>query len=267
MQDDAGEEAVPVSGRTLVVMPTYDERGNIRSTLSGVLARCPQVDILVVDDGSPDGTGVLADGMARSDRRIRVIHRAGKQGLGPAYLEGFRWALDQGYDIICEMDMDGSHRPADLVRILAVLASDPCLDLVIGSRRVKGGRTANWPWYRDLISRGGSLYARIMLGLPAKDVTAGFRAYRARILRRIPLDQVRSNGYVFQIDMLRRVLASGGHVAEVPIVFVERKVGSSKMSSSIVAEAMVQVTRWGVERLRGGLRSVPRKAGCRHSGR
>ncbi|WP_399552316.1 polyprenol monophosphomannose synthase [uncultured Bifidobacterium sp.] len=234
-------------------MPTYDERENLVPTIRGVLGNEPDVDVLVVDDASPDGTGELADRLAAKDGRVHVLHRTEKNGLGPAYLEGFAWALANGYDVVCEMDMDGSHRPEDLPRLLDPLGRHPAVDLVIGSRRVSGGRTENWPWYRDLISRGGSWYARRMLGLGVHDMTAGFRAYRASMLRRLDLSSVVSNGYVFQIDMTRRVAAAGGRIVEVPIVFLERIRGRSKMDSSIVSEAMRSVTVWGVRRRLGRL--------------
>ncbi|MBW3087621.1 polyprenol monophosphomannose synthase [Bifidobacterium sp. 82T24] len=233
----------------VVVMPTYNERENLPVTLGGVFDHCPDVHVLVVDDGSPDGTGELADDMASRDHRIHVMHRREKNGLGPAYLAGFRWALDHGYDVVCEMDMDGSHRPADLPRLLDVVCGDADVDLVIGSRRVPGGGMEDWPWYRDLISRGGSWYARTMLGLRVYDMTAGFRAYRASMLRRIDFSDVQASGYVFQIDMTRRVAAAGGVIREVPITFVQRVRGVSKMSSAIVVEALWRVTVWGIRRV------------------
>lgn len=233
-----------------VVMPTYNERENLRTTLDGVFAYNPDVDVLIVDDASPDGTGELADQMAQDNGRIHVLHRGGKGGLGPAYLAGFAWALDRGYAVVCEMDMDGSHRPQDLARMLKVMRCDRGVDLVIGSRRVPGGRTEGWPWYRDLISRGGSWYARRMLGLGVRDMTAGFRAYRADLLRHMDLRSVEANGYVFQIDMTRRAAAVGGRILEVPIVFPERRRGVSKMDSAIVVEAMRNVTLWGIARIR-----------------
>lgn len=235
--------------RTLIVMPTYNEVANLKPTLSGIFAYAPEVEVLVVDDNSPDGTGRLAAFMGQGDHRIHVLHREAKNGLGPAYLAGFQWALERGYDLICEMDMDGSHRPEDFRRMLDVAITNPEVDLVIGSRRVPGGYTVNWPWIRDAISRGGSWYARTMLGLPIHDMTAGFRIYRAPMLARLGLDRVEANGYVFQVDMTRRVAAAGGVIREVPIVFVERVRGNSKMSSRIVAEAMVMVTKWGLGRL------------------
>lgn len=253
--DGNGHDAA-ISGGTsvVVVMPTYNEKDNLPVTIPAILRYCPAVHILIVDDNSPDGTGDLADAMADDDPRIHVLHRAGKGGLGPAYLAGFRWALDRGYDVICEMDMDGSHRPQDLPRLLAPLLGSKSsrsgrVDLVIGSRRVRGGRSEGWPWYRNLISSCGSLYARIMLGSRVHDMTAGFRAYRASMLRSVRLDEVEAGGYVFQIDMTRRVLAAGGVIREVPIVFPQRVRGVSKMSSAIVLEAMWRVTIWGLQRL------------------
>ncbi|WP_137655200.1 polyprenol monophosphomannose synthase [Bifidobacterium moukalabense] len=238
--------------RTCVVMPTYNELENLRPTIGGIFACRPSVEILIVDDGSPDGTGELADRMAIEDPRIHVLHRAGKNGLGPAYLAGFAWALNQGFDVICEMDMDGSHRPQDLPKLLDALAggtSGAVPDLVIGSRRVDGGRTEGWSAFRDLISRGGSWYARTMLGIDVRDMTAGFRTYRASMLRALDLDAIEANGYVFQIDMTRRVAAAGGRIVEVPIVFPDRVRGKSKMSNAIVVEAMRRVTVWGLQRL------------------
>ena len=242
-------DAVRGGAGTIVVMPTYQEADNIGVTLPQLLACCPEVDVLVVDDNSPDGTGAKAEDMAKRDPRVHVIHRHDRRGLGPAYVQGFRWSLGHGYDLICEMDMDGSHRPQDLARMLAVARGKAHPGLVIGSRRVRGGRTQHWPWYRDLISRLGSWYARTALGSSVRDMTAGLRVYRADVLRRIDLRRVRSSGYVFQVDMLRRVQAMGLSVVEVPIVFVERVRGSSKMDAGIVLEAMVQVTLWGLERL------------------
>ena len=242
-------DAVRGGAGIVVVMPTYQEADNIGVTLPRLLACCPEVDVLVVDDNSPDGTGALAEDMASGNPRVHVIHRHARRGLGPAYVQGFRWSLEHGYDLICEMDMDGSHRPQDLARMLAVARGETHPGLVIGSRRVRGGRTQHWPWYRDLISRAGSWYARTALGSSVRDMTAGLRVYRADVLRRIDLGRVRSSGYVFQVDMLRRVQAMGVSVVEVPIVFVERVRGSSKMDAGIVLEAMAQVTLWGVERL------------------
>ncbi|MFT8788885.1 MAG: polyprenol monophosphomannose synthase [Bifidobacterium psychraerophilum] len=235
--------------RTLVVMPTYNEADNLGPTLSGVFSCTHRADVLVVDDNSPDGTGRMADFMAQGEARLHVLHRKAKNGLGPAYIEGFHWALEHGYDIICEMDMDGSHRPQDLARMLDVMARNPHVGLVIGSRRVKGGQTVNWPMIRDVISRTGSWYARRMLALPVKDVTAGFRAYRASLLEQVDLEGIEANGYVFQVDMTRRAHQAGATILEVPIAFIERTRGASKMGSGIVLEAMLRVTGWGAERM------------------
>ncbi|MFT8704873.1 polyprenol monophosphomannose synthase [Bifidobacterium aquikefiricola] len=229
-------------------MPTYNEGENLGPTLAHVFSRNPQVNVVIVDDDSPDGTGRVADFLAQGNSRVHVIHRRAKEGLGPAYIEGFHWGLDRGYDVICEMDMDGSHRAEDLTRMLAVLNRNPAIDLVIGSRRVEGGQTINWSPTRNAISRLGSWYARHMLALPVHDMTAGFRAYKADILRAIDLDGINANGYVFQIDMTRRVAAAGGRIREVPIAFVERTRGESKMTQSIVIEAMLKVTLWGMRR-------------------
>lgn len=232
-------------------MPTYNESDNLVPTLHDVLRYNPQVDVLVVDDASPDGTGELAERVAQTNGHVHVLHHGDKQGLGPAYVAGFSWALAAGYDIICEMDMDGSHRASDLSVLLRTMQSDTALDLVIGSRRVPGGRTQGWSWMRNLISCAGSRYASLMLGLPVRDMTAGFRAYRARMLRKVGLQEIKANGYVFQIDMTRRVAAAGGHIAEVPIVFPERTRGVSKMNLGIVVEAMRSVTVWGLRRMFG----------------
>ncbi len=236
---------------TLVIIPTYNESENIAWITAEVLTHQPDVNILVADDGSPDGTGEIADKLAAADERINVMHREGKQGLGSAYRAGFAWGIERGYDVLCEMDADGSHRPEDLGRILE--ASDKGADLVLGSRWVPGGGVVNWPWYRKFISRGGTFYAQLMLGLPIKDATGGYRAFRRETLERLPLDEVESQGYCFQIDMARRVLDEGMSIVEVPITFVERVRGESKMSGHIVREALWRVTVWGLQRL------VPRR--------
>lgn len=230
-------------GRVLVAIPTYNERENIESIVARVRASVPDADVLVVDDGSPDGTGELADALAAADPHVSVLHRTAKNGLGAAYLAAFRWALDAGYGVVVEMDADGSHRPEQLPSLLARLDS---ADLVLGSRWVPGGSVVDWPLRRKLLSRGGSLYARILLGVPVKDVTGGYRAFRADVLRE-PLERgVASQGYCFQIDMLRGAVADGWRVAEVPITFAERVHGESKMSGDIVREAVLRVGRWGV---------------------
>jgi dolichol-phosphate mannosyltransferase len=233
--------------RTLVIVPTYDEADNIAWIVGRILTTQPQLNVLVVDDGSPDGTGGIAEQLAAQDSRIHVMHRSGKHGLGAAYRAGFTWGLQRGYDVLVEMDADGSHRPEDLEQLLA--ASREGADLVLGSRWVPGGGVVNWPWHRRLISRGGTAYARLMLGLPTKDATGGFRAFRRETLERLPMGEVASQGYCFQIDMVRRVDDAGMTVVEVPITFVERERGESKMSSAIVREALWRVTGWGLGRL------------------
>lgn len=240
--------AAPPS-RVLVVTPTYDEAGSLEATVSALFAAVPGVDLLVVDDASPDGTGAIADRLAAADPRVSVLHRAGKDGLGRAYVAGFRVALARGYDVIVEMDADGSHPAAALPSLLEALAADPRVGLAIGSRYVPGGGLADWAAGRRLLSRAGNAYARTVLRLPVRDVTAGYRAYRAAVLRAMPLDEIDSRGYCFQIDMTLRTLDAGWTVAERPIEFRERVAGRSKMSRAIVVEAMLRVTGWGVRRL------------------
>lgn len=234
--------------RALVVTPTYDEAGSLAGTVAAVLAAAPAVHVLVVDDASPDGTGELADRLAAADPRVHVLHRAGKEGLGRAYVAGFRWALERGYATIVEMDADGSHPASALPGLLAAVAA-PGVGLAIGSRYVPGGGLADWAAGRRLLSRAGNAYARFMLRLRVRDVTAGYRAYRAEVLRALPLDEIDSRGYCFQIDMTLRTLDAGYAVLERPIEFRERTAGRSKMSRAIVVEAMLRVTAWGVARL------------------
>lgn len=244
--------------RTLVVVPTYDERQSLPGTLGRLRAAVPDADVLVVDDASPDGTGELADAIAADDPGVHVLHRGGKGGLGAAYVAGFGWGLERGYDVLVEMDADGSHRPEELPRLLDRLEAEPKPDLVIGSRWVPGGRVVNWPWHRELLSRGANVYTRLALGMPVRDATAGFRAFRSATVRRLDLATVESHGYCFQVDMTWRVVRDGGAVAEVPITFVERAAGTSKMSRAIVAEALRKVTLWGVRRRWGRLRGRTR---------
>jgi dolichol-phosphate mannosyltransferase len=236
--------------RTLVIIPTYNERENIGSIVGRVRASAPDVDVLIVDDGSPDGTGDLADALAATDANVHVLHRAGKDGLGAAYRAGMSWALDAGYAAIVEMDADGSHQPEQLPRLLAALrgpaADDAGADVVLGSRWVEGGGVVNWPATRRFISRGGSAYSRIALGLPVKDVTGGYRAFTADALRALQYERTDSQGYCFQIDMTRRAYDAGLQIVEVPITFVERELGASKMGGGIVVEAMARVTLWGL---------------------
>ncbi len=233
--------------RTLVVIPTYDEALNLEQVVAGLHTEQPQVDVLVVDDASPDGTGEIADRLAAADPRVHVMHRTGKNGLGAAYRAGFAWGLERGYDRLVEMDADGSHRAVDLAAMLE--ASLDGADLVLGSRWIPGGGVVNWPWYRRFISRGGTWYARLMLGIDIKDVTGGYRVFRRHTLERLRLDEVASEGYCFQIDLTRRTMAAGMTVVEVPITFVERERGTSKMSGTIVREALWRVTVWGMRRI------------------
>jgi dolichol-phosphate mannosyltransferase len=234
--------------RVLVITPTYDERLSLPGTLARLRAAVPDADVLVVDDASPDGTGDLADEVAARDAAVRVLHRPGKQGLGAAYRAGFRWGLAEGYDVLVEMDADGSHQPEQLPRLLERLERPDRADVVIGSRWVRGGSVRNWPLRREGLSRGANLYTRAALGIPVRDSTAGFRAYRREVLEKIALDEVRSQGYCFQVDLTLRALAAGFEVREVPIDFVEREQGTSKMSGDIVREALVQIVVWGVRR-------------------
>ena len=233
---------VPSTGRAVVIIPTYNERENLPRILNRLFASVPRVDALVADDGSPDGTGEVADAIAVDDARVHVLHRTVKRGLGAAYLAGFDWALQRGYDALVEMDADGSHAPEQLPRLLHALSH---ADLVIGSRYVPGGAVMNWPAHRLLLSRGANLYARLALGSGLHDMTAGYRAFRADALRRLHLGDVASQGYCFQVDLAWRALRAGLRVAEVPITFTERQIGSSKMSGSIMREALWNIARWG----------------------
>jgi dolichol-phosphate mannosyltransferase len=242
-----------VTNRVLVIVPTYNEAGNVRKTVERVRTAVPPADILVVDDNSPDGTGQIADRLAELDEHVHVLHRPGKAGLGAAYVAGFRWGLDRDHDVLVEMDADGSHQPEELPRLLAALEG---ADLVLGSRYVPGGRVVNWPRHREMLSRGGNVYARLALGVPMRDATGGYRAFRADALRRLDLYDVASQGYCFQVDLVWRAVQSGLRVVEVPITFIERVEGTSKMSSAIVFEALVKVTGWGVARRFGWLRGV-----------
>ena len=244
--------------RVLVVVPTYDERENLPLTLGRVRAAVPSAHVLVVDDASPDGTGEVADEWAAGDDHVHVLHRPGKAGLGAAYIEGFRWGLAQGFDVLVEMDADGSHQPEQLPSLLERVAAGA--DLVLGSRWVPGGSVLNWPRHREVLSRGGNLYTRLALGVPLRDATGGYRAFRAGALEKIGLDDVESQGYCFQVDLAWRALRTGLRVEEVPITFVERELGASKMSRGIVAEALVRVTEWGVRNRWNQVRSRARRA-------
>ncbi|MFD8196045.1 polyprenol monophosphomannose synthase [Streptomyces wuyuanensis] len=241
--NDGGQRRYGPLGRALVIIPTYNEAENIEPIVSRVRAAVPEADVLVADDNSPDGTGKIADELSAEDDQVHVLHRKGKEGLGAAYLAGFRWGIDNGYGVLVEMDADGSHQPEELPRLLTALKG---ADLVLGSRWVPGGRVVNWPKSREILSRGGSTYSRLLLGVPIRDVTGGFRAFRTETLEGLGLDDVASQGYCFQVDLARRAVEAGFHVVEVPITFVERELGDSKMSRDIVVEALWRVTAWGV---------------------
>jgi dolichol-phosphate mannosyltransferase len=231
----------------LVIVPTYNERENIRQIATAV--RVHGYDLLIVDDGSPDGTGEIADELSRSDSGIHVLHRTAKQGLGPAYTAGFAHALELGAEIICEMDADFSHDPNDLPRLVA--AVEHGADLAIGSRYVDGGGTEGWPWHREMLSKGGNAYAALMLGLHVNDATAGFRAFRDTTIRKVDPQACEASGYGFQIEMAWRTERSGLEIIEVPIIFKDRVYGESKMNRSIAIEAIVLITKWGFARLLG----------------
>jgi len=230
-------------GRILVIIPTYNERENVVRIVTRVRHAVPEAHVLIADDNSPDGTGVIADDLAADDANIHVLHRMGKEGLGAAYLAGFTWALDHGYDVMVEMDADGSHQPEQLPALLDALRE---ADLVLGSRWVPGGSVVNWPRSREFLSRGGNWYTRHALGMDLRDATGGYRAFRATTLKALDLHGVGSAGYIFQVDLAYRALRRGLVVKEVPIEFVEREVGESKMDQKIVSEALWKVTVWGV---------------------
>ena len=245
----------------LVVVPTYDEAQSLLALLERLARAVPGAHVLVVDDASPDGTGELAEAAAARDDRVRVLHRAGKEGLGAAYRAGLAHGLasDQGYRVLVEMDADGSHAPEQLPALLAALGGEDGAgggadgadgaDLVLGSRWVRGGSVVDWPWWRQALSRGGTLYARALLGLPVRDATGGFRAYRRAALEALDVGSTDTQGYCFQVDLVRRAHDAGLRVVEVPITFVERAAGRSKMDGAVVAEALWRVTGWGAARL------------------
>ncbi|MDX6200021.1 MAG: dolichol-phosphate mannosyltransferase [Actinomycetota bacterium] len=230
-------------GTVLVVVPTYNERENLELIAERLRTAVPEAHLLVVDDNSPDGTGKLADELADRDDHVHVLHRTAKNGLGAAYVAGFGWAKEHDYDVVVEMDADGSHAPEQLPRLLAALEN---ADLVLGSRYVPGGSVVNWPKSRELLSRGGNLYTRLLLRLPLRDATGGYRAYRRTVLDGLPLGEISSQGYCFQVDLAWQTWRQGHRVVEVPITFVERERGESKMSRKIVAEALWRVTVWGL---------------------
>jgi dolichol-phosphate mannosyltransferase len=231
------------SRETLICLPTYDEKENLEPIVEAVLAAAPSVDLLVIDDNSPDGTGQIADAIAKREERVKVLHRAGKEGLGKAYLAGFVWALERGYERVIEMDADFSHDPRYLPTMLDRARE---ADLVIGSRNVAGGGTRNWGVGRKIISRGGSFYARTILGIPIRDLTGGFKCFNRRVLEAIDLPSVKCSGYAFQIELTYRAVKKGFKVVEFPIIFVDRRVGKSKMSRRIFIEAVGKVwsIRW-----------------------
>jgi len=240
--------------RVLVCIPTYNERENLAVTLRRLRAAVPEADVLVVDDQSPDGTGELADALAATDPSVHVLHGRPKAGLGVAYVSAFAWGIERGYDALVEMDADGSHQPEELPRLLAALRS---ADVVLGSRWVDGGQVRNWPRSRLLLSRGGNAYVRAVLRMPLSDATGGFRVYRAEVLRSLALSEVASQGYCFQVDLVWQAWRAGARVVEVPITFVERTEGESKMSRQIVLEALWRITWWG---LRQGRTASPSRS-------
>lgn len=246
------DPAAPLE-RVLVIIPTYNESENLRPITARIRAAVPAVHILVADDNSPDGTGAIADELAAADDHVHVLHRKGKEGLGAAYIAGFRWGLAEGYQVLVEHDADGSHKPEYLPAILDRLKT---AGAVKGSRYVKGGSTKGWPLQRELLSRGGNLWTQLMLGLPVKDATGGFVAWRATTLEGMGLDGIEAAGYGFQVEMVRRAIRSGFTIAEVPIEFVERELGNSKMSGKIVVEAMLLTTRWGLAYRFGQLKGL-----------
>lgn len=224
--------------KNLVIIPTYNEKDNIEPLIQAIQEQQPQIHILVVDDGSPDGTGAIVKSIGEADEKVHLLENPGKGGLGKAYLQGFAWGLENGFDSCVQMDADFSHRPVDLNKLVEALKEN---DFVIGSRYVEGGATSNWAWYRKLISQFGSLYSKMILGYPVNDWTGGFNGWNRRVLEKIQLNDVRSEGYSFQIEMKYRGLKSGHQVKEVPIVFDERREGASKMSLKIVIEAFYRV--------------------------
>jgi len=238
------------AARVLVIIPTYQERESLPLIVARVRTAVPTAHVLVADDNSPDGTGKIADELAASDDHLHVLHRPAKKGLGAAYVAGFEWALSNGYDAIVEMDADGSHQPEQLPDLLGALTD---ADVVLGSRWVPGGKVSNWPKSREVLSRGANAYARVALGIPLRDATGGYRVYRAEVLRSFDLTTVRSQGYCFQVDLALRSWQHGYRVVEVPISFVERALGASKMNRGIVLEALWRVTVWGVRARLGQL--------------
>jgi dolichol-phosphate mannosyltransferase len=237
-------EGYPGIGRVLVIIPTYNEAENIRVITERVRRAVPSVDILVADDNSPDGTGAIADELATGDNAVHVLHRAGKDGLGAAYVAGFAWAKEKSYDVVVEMDADGSHAPEELPNLLDALRE---ADVALGTRYIPGGSVHNWPLHRLALSRGGNIYIRMALGMPFRDATGGYRAYRMAVLDKIDVSTVSSQGYSFQVELAWRAYRHGFRVAEVPITFIERERGASKMSGNIFKEQLLRVTGWGLQ--------------------
>ncbi|WP_182048944.1 polyprenol monophosphomannose synthase [Changpingibacter yushuensis] len=234
--------------KVLITIPTYNERESIEPIVKRARAAVPEADILIVDDNSPDGTGEIADQLAAADEHVKVLHRAGKEGLGRAYIDAFRWAMGQDYTHVVEMDADGSHRPEQLPLLLERAAMSDYPDLVIGSRYVRGGELEGWPKSREVLSRAGNLYIKLWLGLPAADVTAGFRVYAVSMLERLDLDSVEAKGYFFQTDMTDHVHRMHGHIVEMPISFAQREAGESKLSKSVFTESLARTTKIGAQR-------------------
>lgn len=244
--------------RALAVVPTYNEAASIVPVVRRALAAGTAFDVLLVDDASPDGTGDLADELAAESERVHVLHRPRKAGLGPAYRAGLGWGLDRGYEALAEMDADGSHDPGDLPRLFGALAG---ADVVIGSRYVPGGGVVAWPRHRQALSRGGNRYVRVATGLPLRDATSGFRAFRRVVLTSIDLQALRSDGYAFQLETALQAWRQGFRIVELPITFTERQEGASKMSRAVVAEAVWRVARWGLAGPRGPIRVHPASVG------
>ncbi len=261
MVNQPADEAPASSGiaddrRVVVIIPTFNEFESLPIIVRRLHSAVPTAHCLVVDDASPDGTGGLVDELAAADERVHVLHRTDRTGLGAAYIAGFRWALDAGYDVLVEMDADGSHAPEQLPRLLAALGH---ADLVLGSRWVPGGEVKNWPKSREVLSRGGNLYTRLALGIELHDATGGYRAYRRKVLQTIELSGIASQGYCFQVDLAWRAVQAGFRVVEVPITFAEREYGESKMSGHIVREALLRVTEWGANHRTAQLRALLRR--------
>ena len=243
-------------GKILVIIPTYNEIESLPVIISAVRKNAPAVNILIADDNSPDGTGKLADELALADPQIQVLHRTAKNGLGAAYLAGFAWAKDNNFDVVVEMDADGSHRAVDLPVLLNALVDS---DAVFGSRWVTGGEVVNWPLHRKILSQGGNLYTRLMLGIPLRDATGGFRAYRISALDIMDVQSVQSEGYCFQVDLAWRAVQNHLRITEVPITFVDRELGTSKMDSKIVKEALTRVSIWGIEKRKNQIKGLFKK--------